>query len=396
MNSTDVGGELRLFLEELCCDLCRLHHVAEDGLSPEDIHIAREVQLVPRSAFADIVVTVPHAPSYFVEIKFGLSLEETVRSVRRKYAVNHRAACGRLVVVVRDLDPDALRERLRDCVCSTLDIEIWSEKRLLDDIKLCYGIEIESLAEDKIVGLHRSILVGIWNDIFDHDYYETLASSLLWHFSPWTLKRLQRQSGGGPSEIWQNGNYLDIAVVMADISSFSAYVRDTKDDRITQQVLTAFYSQTRHAVHECGGMLYQFVGDEVVGLFGFPDRKPGYIADALDCAKALLDIGASTSEHWQRRIDNVQEKHGVHVGIAMGALNLMPLRPFARSHIGFIGDALNIAARLMDRAAPGEIVVSNTFYNALDEDKQAEFGENPPIDAKNVGNLQSWRRAPVT
>jgi class 3 adenylate cyclase len=156
--------------------------------------------------------------------------------------------------------------------------------------------------------------------------------------------------------------------------------------------VTAFYSRSRHAVHECGGMLYQFVGDEVVGLFGFPDKKPGYITDAVDCAKALLDIGASTSESWERRIDRVQDKHGLHIGIAMGELNLLPLRPFARSHSGFIGDALNVTARLMVEAQPGEIVVSNSFYQALDEEVQAQFAENQPVIAKNVGTLRSWRR----
>ena len=395
MSDKQFEGELRLFLEELCCELCRLRHVA-DGLAPEAVKIAREVQLVPRSAFGDIVVSAPGQPAYFVEIKYGVSLEETVRSVRRKYAVNHRATCARLVVVTRDLDAETLKTRLRDCVCTSLDIDIWDESRLLADIKRYYGVEIANLDEANIVELRQQILTGTWKQIFDRDYYETLASALLWHFSPWTLRRLRdKTGGGGPGDIWRIGSYSDVAVVMADISSFSAYVRDTKDDRVTQQVLTAFYSQSRHAVQENGGMFYQFVGDEVVGLFGFPDQKPGYAGDALDCAKALLDIGASTSEHWQRRIDNVQEKHGVHIGIAMGSLNLMPLRPFARSHIGFIGDALNIAARLMEKAQPSEIVVSNTFYHALDEDFQAEFDESQPVVAKNVGNLQSWLRPAV-
>jgi len=206
------------------------------------------------------------------------------------------------------------------------------------------------------------------------------------------LKRLHERERLGPTDIWRPGNYLDIAIVMGDISSFSAYVRDTPDQRMMQQILTAFYSQSRHAVHEYGGMFYQFVGDEVVGLFGFPDKKPGYVTDAVNCAKALLDIGASTSGHWERRIDRVQDKHGLHVGIAIGSLNLLPLRPFARSHIGFIGDALNLSTRLTGEAEPGEIVVSNAFYQALDEDLQSEFVENRPIVAKNIGTLRSWRR----
>jgi adenylate cyclase len=76
----------------------------------------------------------------------------------------------------------------------------------------------------------------------------------------------------------------------------------------------------------------------------------------------------------------------------MGALYLLPLRPFERSHIGFIGDALNMSARLLAAAKPGEIVVSNSFYLALNDDTQAEFAENQPVVAKNVGTLRCWRR----
>lgn len=385
-------GELRLFLEELCCEFCRLRHVKDDGIAAEDINIAREVQLAAPGEFADIVVSLPGRPAYFVEVKYGYPLEETVRSLRRKYAVNHRRSCNRLVVVVRELDPAVLRDRLRECVCSSLDIEIVDEPWLRAELKRHYGFDIDSLGGADVAMLHRSILRANWKMVFDEEYYEILASALLWHFSPWTLKRLREDARLGPNEIWETGSYRDVAIVMADISSFSAYVRDTPDERVTQQVLTAFYSYSRQAVHEYGGMFYQFVGDEVVGLFGFPDRRKGYISDAVNCAKALIDIGASTSVHWQRRIDRAQEKRGVHIGIALGSLSLLPLRPFARSHIGFIGDALNMTARLMGTANAGEIVASNAFYQSMEDDDQTEFVGNKPVRAKNVGTIQSWRR----
>jgi class 3 adenylate cyclase len=385
-------GERRLFLEELCCELCRFRHVADGTVVPEDVHIAREVRLTTPNAFADIVVTTPGAPSYFVEIKYGLSPEETVRSIRRKYAVNQRVDCDRLIVVVHDLDAAALQTLLRDCVCASLQIEVWDEARLLQEIKLRYDISIESLAEVNVSTLHRSILRANWSRVYDAACDEILASALFWHFNLWTLQRLHDRNHLGPHDIWRSGSYQDVVIVMGDISSFSAYVRDTPDQRIVQKTLTAFYSQSRQAVHEHGGMFYQFVGDEVVGLFGFPDNKPGYADDAFNCAKALLDIGASISEHWERRIDRLQDKHGLHVGIAIGTLSLMPLRPFAHSHIGFIGDSLNMSARLMGEAQPGEMVVSNAFYRELNEDSQTEFVENQPVIAKNVGTLRSWRR----
>lgn len=392
MSNYDFMTELRLFLEELCGELCRLKHINENGIAPEDVKIAREVQLVPAGAFADIVVAVPGAPSYFVEIKYGLSLEETVHNVRRKFAVNHRAACNRLVVVVRDLDPAALQPRLRDCVCTSLDVEIWNEARLLEEIGKRYGLKLDALSEENVVKLHGAALQANWKLAFDEDYSEVLASSLLWHFSPWTLKRLRGQ-GKSAIEMWRTGAFSDVAIVMADLSSFSKYVHDTRDHSVVQQVLTAFYSHTRQAIHEYGGLFYQFVGDEVVALFGFPDRKDGYVDDALNCAKALLDIGASTSARWERLIDPVEEKHGVHIGIAIGDLDLMPLRPFAHTHIGFIGDSLNLTARLLNEAQAGEILVSNSFYQQLGDDDADEFAESEPVEAKNIDRVKAWRRA---
>ena len=49
-------SQFRLFLEELCSDLCRFHHVAEDGLEPQAVRISREVSLDAAGSYADIRV----------------------------------------------------------------------------------------------------------------------------------------------------------------------------------------------------------------------------------------------------------------------------------------------------------------------------------------------------
>jgi len=78
-------GELRLLLEELCCDLCRFEHVTRDGLAPETIRIDREYWLGAPGAFADIRVAPAHRPPYFVEVKFGYTADMLVRHLARKY-----------------------------------------------------------------------------------------------------------------------------------------------------------------------------------------------------------------------------------------------------------------------------------------------------------------------
>lgn len=131
---------------------------------------------------------------------------------------------------------------------------------------------------------------------------------------------------------------------MADLCAYSSYVRDTRDDRVIRESLTAFASKTRYRILNDGGMLYQFLGDTVIGFFGIPSRG---------------------AEQWQRQIDRVQPASGVHVAMALGDVQMLSLRPFSRAHIGAVAEAINLAARLIDIAGPGEIVISNTLYHAL-------------------------------
>jgi class 3 adenylate cyclase len=185
--------------------------------------------------------------------------------------------------------------------------------------------------------------------------------------------------------------YRNVAVVIADLCSFSSYVRDTRDDEVIRNSLTSFYSKSRHQVINAGGMFYQFVGDEVIGLFGMLQQQENQAARALETARSLVSIGLAVSNDWQRHIDRVQSAKGMHIGIASGDLQIVSLRPFSRTHMGAIGDPLNVAARLTATAGPSEIVVSNAFYNDLPEDAQAAFQESDTVEAHNVGRIKAWK-----
>jgi class 3 adenylate cyclase len=159
--------------------------------------------------------------------------------------------------------------------------------------------------------------------------------------------------------------------------------------------LTAFYSKARYQIINSGGMLYQFGGDEVIGLFGIPDHPQGFGDAVLDTARALCRIGESVALRWQRQIDREQTAAGLHVGVALGDLQIVSLRPFSRLHIGAIGDCINVASRLMTLAGPGEVVLSNAFHQRLPEPSQARCSEIEPVDARNVGRIRAWKLEPT-
>jgi class 3 adenylate cyclase len=202
---------------------------------------------------------------------------------------------------------------------------------------------------------------------------------------------LRQSYGLTPSTMLPPGMYPGVVTLMADLCGFSSYVKETKEDSVIRHCLTTFYSKARSAILNTGGMMYQFVGDEVIGLYGIPDRPEGYLEAAFDCAKALVDIGNSVSRKWQRQLDSVQKAHGVHIGICMGAMQVVSLRPFSRTHISGIGDVINLAARLLADAGPGQIMASNAYRQALSPAYRDAFHEAAPVDAKNIGTVLAWQ-----
>lgn len=388
--------QLRIFLEEVCAELCRFRHVAEDGVAPESIKIHREVAAGPDS-FVDIVVAPPDKPAYAMEVKFGYPLDVMANHLAKKFGEGVDATTGieRLVILVRVsdyADRTEMETAIRGSLRADLELEIWDEPDLLRLIAEHFRVEIDTITSNELLAVRRAIDEAKWRYAFgDADSDRYLADTLLWHFGFWNLRRFHNERGLAPHEVLASGNYKGIAIVMADLCSFSSYVRDTRDEELIRHSLTAFYSCARYAIHSAGGMLYQFVGDEVVGLFGIPDNAPGYPENALDCARALVDIGESVSNSWQRELDRVQDKSGVHIGISVGELNLMPLLPFSANYIGFVGDAMNMASRLMTEAEPGGIVVSNSFYQHLSYEAEKGFDELPSVEAKNLGLIKCWK-----
>jgi adenylate cyclase len=389
-------SELGAFLDEICADLCRFECAAAAGCAPADVSIEREVTLAP-DLHADIRVEPPGGAPFFVEIKLEYQPAALVERIRRKYGTPSPAwrGAGRLAVVVDRTglaDWPQVERALRGAASPELALDIWDVATLLERIRATFGAEISSVSRASLLDVRAAIEQAQWRTAFEGKFPDDArTASLLWHFSPWELARLHRQASLGPDAILESRLYDGAVVVMADLCSFSSYVRDTRDPAVIRRRLTEYYSLARYAVLNAGGMLYQFVGDEVVGVFGLHQPPAAATGQALACARSLCEVGNAVSSAWQRTLDRVQPSKGVHIGIGMGEVGLLPWRPFSRTHVGFIGEPLNLAARLMGEARSGEIVATNTFYTSLDGAHRALFEQLQPIEAKNVGLIQGWR-----
>lgn len=394
--------ELRLMVEELCCDLCRFEHSGDAGSHPEQVQIRREVPLGPGRGFADILIRPATGESYFVEVKIGYSDEEALASLRRKFGPPLQAPLDAIKNVVVVLDRggragfDGLSQEIAKAVKSGFQVQIWDEAMFCQKVQHHLGVEILELTPEVLLDVrtavdHAKAIHAFGPEIAEIPHLAALRSQLLWNFSSWKLRHLRESKGVAIREILEPGGYRDVVVLLADLCSFSSYVRDTPDHEIVRASLTSFYSKARYEIINNGGMLYQFVGDEVIGLFGIPDREGNYIDAAYETAKTLCAVGKSVAEEWQRQIDRMQAKAGIHVGMALGEVQYMPLRPYSRTHCGFIADTINMAARLMGEGGESDIVITNGLHARLGDAARSEFQSVEPVDAKNVGRIRAWK-----
>lgn len=390
-------------MEDVCSDLVRFLHSEGDPTRFGDVRIDREYGLGGNRGFADLRVEPRGELPYFVEVKHGYDAATLIAHLQRKYSGLEVGAPFRVVLVVdtaRHPDWAAVERALRAALPPEAALDIWNEQRLHELMDQCFGGEIPSIGSANLVALRERIDEGkdrlAFGDAPQAGYAErVLRQNLLWHFGTWRLRELRhRQGHGALAQLVPPGVYERVVVLMADLSSFSSYVRDTPDEAVVRQSLTNFYAKARYQVINAGGMLEKFVGDEVVALFGIPDRRPGCVEDAVRTAFRLLDIGASVSNDWQRKIDHLQPGGGAHIAMAMGRVQVVSMRALDDAHLTTIGDCLNIAARLLPLAAQGQIVVSNVLRNAL-RSSAYEFEAREPLEAHNVGTIQPWElRAP--
>lgn len=387
--------EVSLLLEELCCDLCWFKHV-ESGLPPESIDIDQEVNLGAPDKFADIRVTIEGQPPYFVEIMLGYSSEDLVASVRRNYRSDHRRVkkASKLILVIDESEHSwpVVLEQLERVLEGRLTLEVWDLRHFLNSVRELFDVEELDISKDSLVELRSKIREAKGKYAFGEQWRgDPVQANLLWHVGFLRARQLRerfRQDNLGLCP----GKFSDVVILIAGISSFNKWVRDARDPTSARDALATFYSKARYEILSTGGLLYQFAGDSVYAFYGVPNRPAGYLKAALRSARAIIDLGESISNRWQRHLVREQKARGVHIGIVLGGdVHLVAMTPFAQARLGAVSDSMNIASRLVSAAGPGEILVGNTFYQRLDEETQKLFIERSLAATPEEERLRTYK-----
>lgn len=143
-------------------------------------------------------------------------------------------------------------------------------------------------------------------------------------------------------------------LVFADISGFTPLAERLPAERVVA-LLDEFYRRMARVIFSFGGTVDKFIGDEVMAIFGAPR------ASGDDAARALQAALAMRSEFDQMITARPPgERCHLKIGVNTGQVLAGTVGGDERLEYTAIGDAVNVASRLVGVAAPGQIVVGRS------------------------------------
>ena len=138
----------------------------------------------------------------------------------------------------------------------------------------------------------------------------------------------------------------------------SSALAERLDPEDMLQVVNNYQTVCADIVGNYGGYVAQYLGDGILIYFGYPRAQDNDAERAVICA---LDIQKAIADSGRIGGTAVRARIALHNGqVVVG-----PLAGQANGRSLAIGEAPNLAARLQKLAAPGEVVVSESFRRLL-------------------------------
>ncbi len=182
------------------------------------------------------------------------------------------------------------------------------------------------------------------------------------------------------------------SVLFTDIRGFTQLTeRMANDPAGLLDVLNTHLKKVIRSILICGGVVEKFMGDGVMATFGASGPQPDHIDRAMAAAIGLIGANEGLNRRhaarWGFRLD-------VGVGIATGQVVVGAVGSTERSELGVLGDPVNVAARLVTNAGPGEVLMTGAVYDAVAGLLQSELTTQSAVRGR-VGRLEIYRMSLV-
>jgi adenylate cyclase len=166
-----------------------------------------------------------------------------------------------------------------------------------------------------------------------------------------------------PERVKLGGVRQKVTAFFADVRSFTT-LSETSQPEVIVNLLNRYFTMASNIIFRHGGTLDKYIGDGLLALFGAPIASG---RDAVKAVRAAVDLQRSLIDFSRELAEINLPPIAVGIGINTGPAIVGYIGSEQRLDYTAIGDAINTAARLESIAKPGQIIVSETTMQELDE-----------------------------
>jgi class 3 adenylate cyclase/tetratricopeptide (TPR) repeat protein len=178
-----------------------------------------------------------------------------------------------------------------------------------------------------------------------------------------------------------------ISIIFADLVG-STVLGESLDAEALRYVTGRYFETMRTAAERHGGTVEKFIGDAVVAMFGVPRVRED---DALRAVRAAADMRASLTVLNGELGRELAVALEVRIGVNTGEVVVGERRAGGSPATG---DAVNVAARLEQAAAPGEVLIGDSTLRLVRAEVVVEPVE--PLHLKGKARpVAAWRLVDV-
>jgi CheY-like chemotaxis protein len=177
-----------------------------------------------------------------------------------------------------------------------------------------------------------------------------------------------------------------VAMLFADLRGWTSFVDAVEPEEVIR-VLGEFHGVVGALVKRFDATVGFLQGDGVQLFFNDPIEVPDAALRALRLACALRDEVAALTPRWRK----LGYELALGVGLALGYATCGAVGFEGRSDYAALGTVTNLASRLADEAAAGQILLAQRFYAEVEDAVEVELvgefelkGFRGPVLAYNV------------
>jgi adenylate cyclase len=190
------------------------------------------------------------------------------------------------------------------------------------------------------------------------------------YVSPELMDRILAQE----EELLEHRERQDAVVLFADLRGFMR-LTSTYPDHLIIDVLNEFFAAMVDVIYAHQGSIFDLAGDELMVAFGTPVPQEDATQRALCAAGEMHQTFAMLRQHW--KVEQGVEL-GLGVGIDRGMVMVGNIGAASRMNFGMVGNAVNMAHRLVELAEHGETIVSRAVIESIPEELEGWKFERLP------------------